>query len=166
MPATSALVIGGSLAGMCAARVLSDVFDQVTIIERDAYPSAPDFRNGVPQGPPIHNLLARGLLEFESFFPGFEARMREARGGTRGDRLGHRDAVAAWMGPARPHRTMATLRQPATYRGYCSRVLSRPTERDLSRAHRGERATGHRRKPPLLHRRRGRYPRWRADPNP
>src|SRR5262245_11965236 len=44
MPATSALVIGGSLAGMCAARVLSDVFDKVTIIERDAYPSAPDFR--------------------------------------------------------------------------------------------------------------------------
>ena len=35
MPATSALVIGGSLAGMCAARVLSDVFDKVTIIERD-----------------------------------------------------------------------------------------------------------------------------------
>ena len=49
MPATSALVIGGSLAGMCAARVLSDVFDKVTIIEHDAYPSAPDFRQGVPQ---------------------------------------------------------------------------------------------------------------------
>ena len=33
MPTTSALVIGGSLAGMCAARVLSDVVDGVTIIE-------------------------------------------------------------------------------------------------------------------------------------
>jgi len=32
MPATSALVIGGSLAGMCAARVLSDNFDSVRII--------------------------------------------------------------------------------------------------------------------------------------
>jgi 2-polyprenyl-6-methoxyphenol hydroxylase-like FAD-dependent oxidoreductase len=78
MPATSALVIGGSLAGMCAARVLSDAFDRVTIVERDAYPSAPDdFRTGVPQARHVHNLLARGLREFESFFPGFEARMRE-----------------------------------------------------------------------------------------
>ena len=48
-PTTSALVIGGSLAGMCAARVLSDFVDRVAIIERDAYPSAPDFRPGVPQ---------------------------------------------------------------------------------------------------------------------
>ena len=36
MPTTSALVIGGSLAGMCAARVLSDVVDRVTIKARDA----------------------------------------------------------------------------------------------------------------------------------
>ena len=39
MPTTSALVIGGSLAGLCAARVLSDFVDTVTIVERDAYPS-------------------------------------------------------------------------------------------------------------------------------
>jgi 2-polyprenyl-6-methoxyphenol hydroxylase-like FAD-dependent oxidoreductase len=77
MPTTSALVIGGSLAGMCAARVLSDVVDRVTIIERDAYPSALDFRPGVPQARHVQNLLARGLREFEGFFPGFERRMRE-----------------------------------------------------------------------------------------
>jgi 2-polyprenyl-6-methoxyphenol hydroxylase-like FAD-dependent oxidoreductase len=76
-PASSALVIGGSLAGLCAARVLSDHVDKVTIIERDAYPAAFDFRPGVPQARHVHNLLARGLREFESFFPGFEARMRE-----------------------------------------------------------------------------------------
>jgi 2-polyprenyl-6-methoxyphenol hydroxylase-like FAD-dependent oxidoreductase len=76
-PTTSALVIGGSLAGMCAARVLSDFVDRVTIIERDAYPSALDFRPGVPQARHVHNLLARGLHEFEGFFPGFERRMRE-----------------------------------------------------------------------------------------
>jgi 2-polyprenyl-6-methoxyphenol hydroxylase-like FAD-dependent oxidoreductase len=77
MTATSALVIGGSLAGMCAARVLSDFVGKVTVIERDAYPSAPEFRPGVPQARHVHNLLARGLREFESFFPGFEGRMRE-----------------------------------------------------------------------------------------
>jgi 2-polyprenyl-6-methoxyphenol hydroxylase-like FAD-dependent oxidoreductase len=70
-------VIGGSLAGMCAARVLSDFVDRVTIIERDAYPAAPDFRPGVPQARHVHNLLARGLRELEAFFPGFEHRMRE-----------------------------------------------------------------------------------------
>src|SRR5262247_3698149 len=77
MPSTSALVIGGSLAGMCAARVLSDVVDRVTIVERDAYPTAHEFRAGVPQARHVHNLLARGLREFDSFFPGFERRMRE-----------------------------------------------------------------------------------------
>lgn len=77
MPTTSALVIGGSLAGMCAARVLSDFVDRVTIIERDAYPSAHDFRPGVPQARHVHNLLARGLREFEGFFSGFERRMLE-----------------------------------------------------------------------------------------
>jgi 2-polyprenyl-6-methoxyphenol hydroxylase-like FAD-dependent oxidoreductase len=75
--ATSAIVIGGSLAGMCAARVLSDFVDQVTIIERDAYPQAYEFRPGVPQARHVHNLLARGLREFEGFFPGFARRMRE-----------------------------------------------------------------------------------------
>jgi hypothetical protein len=63
---------------MCAARVLSDFVDKVTVIERDAYPSAPEFRSGVPQARHVHNLLARGLREFESFFPGFEARCLSA----------------------------------------------------------------------------------------
>jgi 2-polyprenyl-6-methoxyphenol hydroxylase-like FAD-dependent oxidoreductase len=62
---------------MSAARVLSDVVDTVTIVERDAYPSGHDFRPGVPQARHVHNLLARGLRELEAFFPGFEARMRE-----------------------------------------------------------------------------------------
>ena len=56
---------------MCAARVLSDFVDRVTIIER-CLSSAPDFRPGVPQARHVHNLLARGLHEFEGFFPGFE----------------------------------------------------------------------------------------------
>ena len=74
---TTAIVIGGSLAGMCAARVLSNFVDAVTVIERDAYPSAHDFRPGVPQARHVHNLLAGGLREFEGFFPGFERRLLE-----------------------------------------------------------------------------------------
>jgi 2-polyprenyl-6-methoxyphenol hydroxylase-like FAD-dependent oxidoreductase len=62
---------------MCAARVLSDFVDTVTIVERDTYPSAREFRPGVPQARHVHNLLARGLIELEGFFPGFEGRMRD-----------------------------------------------------------------------------------------
>jgi 2-polyprenyl-6-methoxyphenol hydroxylase-like FAD-dependent oxidoreductase len=76
---TSAVVIGGSSASMCAARVLGDFVDNVTLIERDAYTSAHEFRQGVPQARHVHNLLARGLLELDGFFPGFEHRMRECR---------------------------------------------------------------------------------------
>ena len=37
------------MAGLLAARVLSDSFDCVTIIERDALPAGAAYRSGVPQ---------------------------------------------------------------------------------------------------------------------
>ncbi len=67
-----AIVIGGSMAGMCAARVLSDRFDKVTIIDRDAYPEGALERPGVPQSRHVHVMLARGRREIEGLFPGFE----------------------------------------------------------------------------------------------
>ena len=77
--ARHAVVIGASFAGLCAARVLGDFFDRVTIVERDALPSgardaqATLDRPGVPQGRHVHALLARGLTELEHLFPGFRA---------------------------------------------------------------------------------------------
>ncbi|GFG62955.1 hypothetical protein MKUB_04450 [Mycobacterium kubicae] len=65
-----AVVIGGSIAGLCAARVLSDFFDRVTVYERDNLPSAPANRATVPQDRHLHMLMARGANEFESHFPG------------------------------------------------------------------------------------------------
>ena len=65
-----AIVIGGSLAGLCAARVLSDFYDRVTIYERDALPDQPDNRTAVPQGRHVHLLMARGAAEFDGLFPG------------------------------------------------------------------------------------------------
>ena len=44
-----AIVIGGSMAGLLAARVLAAHFDRVTILERDSFPEGPEFRKGVPQ---------------------------------------------------------------------------------------------------------------------
>ncbi|WP_409370841.1 FAD-dependent oxidoreductase, partial [Mycolicibacter minnesotensis] len=64
------IVIGGSLAGLCAARVLSDVSERVTVYERDELPDGPANRAAVPQGRHVHMLMARGAQEFERHFPG------------------------------------------------------------------------------------------------
>ncbi len=68
-----AVIIGGSIAGLAAARVLSDYFDRITIIERDHPSEDDDFRSGVPQNRQPHALLKRGLVELEGLFPGFSA---------------------------------------------------------------------------------------------
>jgi len=65
-----AIVVGGSLAGLCAARVLSDFYDRVTLYERDELPDGPGNRTAVPQGRHVHLLMARGAAEFERLFPG------------------------------------------------------------------------------------------------
>lgn len=64
-----ALVIGGSMAGLFAARVLSDHFKRVTIIDRDELPDSAEFRNGVPQTRHLHQLLIRGQRIMERLFP-------------------------------------------------------------------------------------------------
>ena len=64
-----AVVIGGSLAGLLAARVLSDHFAQVTIIERDRLTGDAGPRKGVPQGRHVHALLARGAIIMGEYFP-------------------------------------------------------------------------------------------------
>ncbi|MEZ5402231.1 MAG: FAD-dependent oxidoreductase [Bryobacteraceae bacterium] len=76
----NAVVLGGSLAGLLAARVLSRHCAKVTLIERDRYPSQPAPRNGVPQARHVHVILLRGLRILESLFPGFAAEV-ESMGG-------------------------------------------------------------------------------------
>ena len=73
-----ALVVGGSIAGLLAARVLSDHFAQVTIVERDWFPDGPEFRAGVPQSRHVHGLLGRGQALMESLFPGLIAELTDA----------------------------------------------------------------------------------------
>jgi len=65
-----AVVIGASLAGLCAARVLSEFYGRVTVFERDELPSTPSNRTAVPQGRHVHLLMARGAMEFDGLFPG------------------------------------------------------------------------------------------------
>lgn len=81
-------MIGGSLAGLLAARVLADRFDRVSLIERDRYDSARGedgasasfsalSRKGLPQSPHVHVLLAKGASILEELFPGFDAELGE-----------------------------------------------------------------------------------------
>ena len=70
---THAVVIGGSMAGLLAARVLAGHLDRVTLIERDALPDDAEHRKGVPQSRQFHALLARGLQIIERLFPGYRA---------------------------------------------------------------------------------------------
>jgi 2-polyprenyl-6-methoxyphenol hydroxylase-like FAD-dependent oxidoreductase len=65
-----AIVIGASIAGLCAARVLSDFYERVTVYERDELPEGPSHRSAVPQDRHVHLLMARGAQEFETHFPG------------------------------------------------------------------------------------------------
>lgn len=58
------------MAGLLAARALSDHFEQVTILERDELPLNPEVRRGVPQARHSHGLLAGGRQEIERVFPG------------------------------------------------------------------------------------------------
>lgn len=64
-----AIVIGGSMAGLLAARVLSEHFEQVTIIERDRWIDDAQPRKGVPQGRHVHGLLAGGAAVLGEYFP-------------------------------------------------------------------------------------------------
>jgi 2-polyprenyl-6-methoxyphenol hydroxylase-like FAD-dependent oxidoreductase len=81
MGRTHAVVIGGSFSGLAAARVLSEFFDRVTVLDRDRFPDGVQDRAGVPQARHVHGLLVRGLIEYEKLFPGFE-RLALAKGAT------------------------------------------------------------------------------------
>lgn len=113
-----AVVIGASIAGLCAARVLSDFYDRVTVLERDELPPVPASRSAVPQDRHVHLLMARGAAEFETLFPGLLERMVAdgvpilenrpdcihfgAAGHVLGTRHTLRDEFTAYV-PSRPH---------------------------------------------------------------
>ena len=83
-----AIVIGASIGGLLAARVLSAHFDRVTVFDRDTLPSAIDNRRGVPQGNHGHGLLASGLSGLKALFPSLEQDLLEA-GAIPGDVIGN-----------------------------------------------------------------------------
>jgi 2-polyprenyl-6-methoxyphenol hydroxylase-like FAD-dependent oxidoreductase len=81
-----AVVLGASMAGLLAARVLAERFATVVVVERDQLPVTTQHRRGVPQGKQIHALLAGGQRAFEELLPGLTAGL-EADGAPVGDAL-------------------------------------------------------------------------------
>ena len=79
-----AVVIGASIAGLMAARVLSEHFAEVCVLERDALPEDAAPRKGTPQAIHPHGLLARGREVMEQLFPGFTEAL-VAQGALTGD---------------------------------------------------------------------------------
>jgi 2-polyprenyl-6-methoxyphenol hydroxylase-like FAD-dependent oxidoreductase len=148
-----AIVIGGSIAGLTVARVLSDYFNQVTIIERDRLPDTPEFRPGVPQARHAHLLLPPGQAILEQQFPGLLAELL-ARGATliNSDMSDLRDG--AWYDDmpslicSRPLLEMALYRRLADHPGV--RLLQEREVLGLRLDQRGQQVTGVR-----LRRRRG-----------
>jgi 2-polyprenyl-6-methoxyphenol hydroxylase-like FAD-dependent oxidoreductase len=69
----TAVVLGGSIAGLLAARVLADHAKSVAIIERDERGRQTEDagRAGVPQGRQAHILLPAGRAQLERWYPGF-----------------------------------------------------------------------------------------------
>jgi 2-polyprenyl-6-methoxyphenol hydroxylase-like FAD-dependent oxidoreductase len=79
-----AVVLGGGMAGLLAARVLSDAYTDVVVVDRDELTGVTGARNGVPHGRHAHCLVARGQQIFEELLPGLTQGMSEA-GVTLGD---------------------------------------------------------------------------------
>jgi len=65
-----AVVLGASMGGLLAARVLADFYRTVVVIERDVLLDDPAQRRGVPQGNHVHALLSSGSQILGRLFPG------------------------------------------------------------------------------------------------
>lgn len=111
-----AVVLGASMGGLLAARVLSDAYQRVTIIERDTLPVVGENRRGVPQGRHAHVLLPRGAQILDELFPGLAADLvasgvpllndfAQARSILGGHQLSNepRTADGAFLQPSRPY---------------------------------------------------------------
>lgn len=66
-----AIVVGASMAGLLAARVLSKAYAQVTVVDHDHLPNTAEPRRCVPQAWHTHVLIERGQQVLEELFPGF-----------------------------------------------------------------------------------------------
>jgi 2-polyprenyl-6-methoxyphenol hydroxylase-like FAD-dependent oxidoreductase len=82
----TAIVIGGSIAGLLAAHALHRRFAEVIVLERDRLPLDASPRRGVPQGRHGHGLLTEGYRAMGELVPGLADDLVK-RGAITGDLL-------------------------------------------------------------------------------
>jgi 2-polyprenyl-6-methoxyphenol hydroxylase-like FAD-dependent oxidoreductase len=119
-----AVIAGGSLAGLLSARVLSDYFDEVLVLDRDELPDEPANRHMTPQCHHVHILLKGGEMATEELIPGFTDEMmhvgsvplRAGRDIIQGSALGF---APRWDGPLTLHSQSRALLE------HCVRKLVR-----------------------------------------
>lgn len=109
----TAVVVGASVAGLLAARVLADTYASVVVLDRDQMPMADEPRRGVPQGAHVHALQPRGQQILSDLFPGITQDMVLA-----GARYGDTAADAHWFVDGEP--------LPRTRSGLVTVLSSRP----------------------------------------
>lgn len=73
---SKAIIVGGSISGLTAAKSLTSHFDEVEIIEPDFISGEGQPRKGVPQGNHVHGLLKGGGDALTALFPNLPARLQ------------------------------------------------------------------------------------------
>jgi ketosteroid isomerase-like protein len=81
-----AVVLGATMAGLLATRVLTETYRTITVIDRDARPEIGEHRRSVPHGRHLHAVQPRGPEILEELFSGFVAAVQA--GALTGDGLG------------------------------------------------------------------------------
>jgi 2-polyprenyl-6-methoxyphenol hydroxylase-like FAD-dependent oxidoreductase len=72
-----AVVLGASIAGTLAARVLSEFYREVVVVDRDTVLGVAEPRRGAPHTGHAHGLHARGILNLQELFPNLLQDMQE-----------------------------------------------------------------------------------------
>lgn len=112
---TRAVVLGGSIAGLLAAKELAEAYDEVVIIDRDTLVGVTETRRGCPQSKHINGLLTGGRMAMERIYPGLtDALLNDPDGIPTGDlggtvrwymlgkQLKQQHADMFCVGPSRP----------------------------------------------------------------
>jgi 2-polyprenyl-6-methoxyphenol hydroxylase-like FAD-dependent oxidoreductase len=127
----TACVLGGSIAGLLAARVLSDYARSVLVIERDVVNTTGHPRTGVPQDRQGHALLPGGRAQIERWLPGFTYEAQDC-----GGVLVRPDQQVIYLGgePQMPNRETSILAgtRPFLESQIRSRVLDLPNVSAIS----------------------------------
>jgi 2-polyprenyl-6-methoxyphenol hydroxylase-like FAD-dependent oxidoreductase len=127
----SALVLGGSIAGLLAAAALSPHVESVTLVERDDL--LDPNRRGVPQGAQVHALLGAGQRAMAALLPGIVDELLAA-GGTLIDSPYEVAIYGAngWVGRVPSEAKVVFMRRPVLEAVVRRRVLALPNLRAVA----------------------------------